>query len=295
MQGEFPTAEKNSFSFRRMWSIVDYELRWDLRKKKVLFVVTFTFIVIVLAVAYFKSFHNEGVYGNSGYLWSNIVLLLTNGFISGIFPMVLGGVISVDSIAWEIDKGTILPLLSQPIGRSEIYFGKITEKLLVMCTLSILLVLLSVIFSSIIEGSQEHLLWIIPMSFSLLLEVMVFVSFTFMLGSLVKQSGFMMLMLTGIYFFILIGSVFLMLKYGFHLWMTFIPLEGVNNLLFSLQHYSLEPSTKIFLNYNLGQSMTGGVWLYPSQLLLYSIAGAIASVMTFTIIGYVSFSNLQFS
>mgnify|MGYP001626178943 CR=1 FL=1 len=293
MRSVSANAEKNSFSLHRMWSIVDYELKWDIRKKKVLFVTSFTFAVIILAVALFRSFSNNGFYGNSENLWSTIILVLTNGFISGIFPMVIGGVIAVDSIAWEIDKGTILLLLSQPVRRSEIYFGKFTEKLLVMFIISLLLVFFSVILSSITAGYQEHLIWIIPTAASFLLEVMVFISFTFMLGALVKQSGFMMLMLTGIYFLVLIGSVFLMLKDRFHMWMTFIPLAGVNNLLMSLQHFSIEPGRKVFLNYDLGPTMSGGVWVYPSQLLIYSIAGAMFSIVVFTIIGYALFSRLE--
>jgi len=293
MRNKTAIIKNDGFSFHRTWSIINYELKWDLRKRKVLFTALFVVVVTILIGALFRTFIHNVVYGNSGYLWSSIVLVLTNGFIAGIFPMVLGGVISVDSMAWEIDKGTIIPLLSQPVSRSEIYFGKLMEKLFVMFLISLFMVILSVIVSTIVVGSQEYLIWVIPIATLFLLEIFVFVSFTFMLGALIKQSGFMMLMLTGIYFSILIGSVFLMLKQGFHLWMALIPLEGINNLLVSSQHFFIKPDAKLFVNYNLGPNLSGGAWVPTSGLLLYSIAGALFSIMIFTIIGYTIFSRME--
>lgn len=285
--------DKNSFSFNRMWSIINYELRGDLRRKKVLFVISFVFVVIVLVGVFFRVFFPKGSIVGSEYLWSEMVLVLTNEFIAGIFPMILGGIISVDSIAWEIDKGTIIPLLSQPIKKSEIYFGKITEKLLLVSAISMLLVILSIFIAIMVGGGQKYLIWAIPTALCLMLEIMVFVSFTFMLGALIKQSGFMMLILTGIYFSILIGSVFVMVKQGFHLWMTLIPLEGINNLLVSLQHFFLDPNGKMFVSYNLGPGLSGGAWFPASELLLYSFIGASISAFVFTIMGYILFSRLE--
>ncbi len=284
---------EDSFSFQRMKGIFEYELRWDLRKKKVLFAISFVLIIVTIIGVFFKYFFTGGNPSNSDFEWSNIIIILTNGFISGLFPLIIGGAISVDSVAWEIDKGTIIPLLSQPVKRSEIYFGKIVEKFLIILLLSLLLVFLSLVLSIITVGRQEYLIWLVPVALAFLLETMVFVSLTFMLGALIKQSGFMMLMLTGIYLSILIGSVLLMLKQGFHLWMTLIPLDGVNNLMISIQQFFLRPNGTIFVNYNLGSEFSRGTWVNVSQLLLYSILGSILSVIIFIIIGYVAFYRFE--
>lgn len=277
---------------RRMWSISCYEMKWDFKKKKVLFAVSFVAVAAILAGIFFKYVFNSEIVSEPGYLWDNIILFITNGFVSGIFPMIIAGAVSVDSIAWEFDRNTIQPLLSQPVTRSEVYFGKFFEKFLLLTAISILLVVLSVVISEFVAGSQGHLLWVVPVAFGFLLELMLFVALAFLLGALVRQSGFMMIMVAGVYFVALISDLFLEIKEGVRLWMSLLPLTSSNMIIPAMQHFSLSPTENVYLSVNIG-SMTGGAYLPVAPLLAYSVAATLLTVLALLLSGFLVFSRLE--
>jgi len=277
---------------QRMCSISWYEMKWDLKKKKVLFAVSFVALVAILAGVFFRYVFRSEIVSEPGYLWDNIILFITNGFVSGIFPLIIAGVVSVDSIAWEFDRNTIQPLLSQPVTRSEVYFGKFFEKFLFLAGISMFLVILSIIISELVAGSQGHLLWIIPVALGFLLELMVFVALAFLLGALIRQSGFMMIMVAGVYFMALISDIFLEIKEGVRLWMSFLPLTSSNMIIPAMQHFSLSPTGNVYLSFDIG-SITGGAYLPAAQLLAYSVAATFLCVVALLLSGFLIFSRLE--
>jgi ABC-type transport system involved in multi-copper enzyme maturation permease subunit len=141
-------------------------LTWDLRKKRTPVVVG----LILLASFYFgylvpiifgKSITEErtllGISFGSGLWWVNTVFDVFNLFATGLFPLLIGGFIAADSLATEFEENTIVPLLSQPVKRLEVYLGKFFAKFLILLAVAVLFTLVTIGFSQASLGAQGNL------------------------------------------------------------------------------------------------------------------------------------------
>lgn len=274
-----------------MWSVSLYELKWDMRKKKVFFAIGLvSFIIIGVAVLYKSFFTGSGFH--QGDLWDLLVQSVTNDFISGLFPLMLGVLVSADTIAWEYDRGTILPLFSQPLSRGEIYAGKLLEKTILVILLSVLFVLLSVIIAEIMAGNQQYVDWSPFVALGFALEVMVFVSLGFLFGSIIKTPGFLVVFILILFFGLLFGGIIIESRIGIPLWTAFIPLANVNLIQGTLGTYYRHPGGSITVNYNVG-GVSGHSSLPVYPLLTDTVTGVILSVTAFLIIGYLIFRRME--
>ncbi len=281
-------------SFSRIFAISAYELKWDIKKKKVLFAISLSIIsLLIIAIAAKYLLGGNYVAENKGIMWDNILLIFTNGLVSGIFPLILGSTLTVDSIAWEFDKGTILPLLSQPVKRSEVYFGKLLEKIFVILIISFLIVLLSLLISYIIYGNQKYIFWVLVSGLLFSIETLTYVSLSFLLGSALKTSGIIIAVNLGLYFATISISSFLAVKDGIHLWLTLFPLSDVNFLEGSLQQYFLNPRGKTQIGMNIAGILSKNGYLTTYSLLLAASAFVLLYVIAFSIIGYIIFNKAE--
>jgi len=152
-------------SFTRMWAVARYELIWDLRKRRtylivgVLFLAALIFGYLVPAIGgkwtTLPPF-SSGASFESSLWWVNAVNVAFNALASGLFPLLIGGFIAADSLATEFDTNTIVPLLSQPVTRLEVYGGKFLEKFLLLLFVSALFTLMVLIASEASVGDQAQ-------------------------------------------------------------------------------------------------------------------------------------------
>ena len=280
------------FSLKRACAVSIYEFKWDVKKSKVIFALGLVVTIAILGAISYRTFAGNSVSSGTGYLWDSIIVVITNDFLSGVFPMVLGGLIAVDSLAWEFDKGTILPLMAQPLTRAEIYFGKVLEKFLLLLGISLLIVGIVLGLAEAVAGTQNYLLWTVPVALAFMLELMVFASLSIFLGSIIKSSGFTIIALLAAFFALLIATIIAQIKLGFQLWITFVPLANVNLIQGSLNAYFRNPAAELPVNYNVGG--VSGVSYVPASLVLsYSLLGVLLSIVIFIAMGYAVFRKSE--
>ena len=90
------------------WAVVRCELTWDFRKKRTYIVVslflfaalTFGYLVPVVVGKSIAAGQTQlGVVFGSKLWWAEVVFLVFNTFMSGLFPLLVGGFTSADSLA----------------------------------------------------------------------------------------------------------------------------------------------------------------------------------------------------
>ena len=275
-----------------MWSVTSYEFKWDVRKKKVYAGFGIVILIIVGIGLAYRFFFTDIKSGGQYYLWDNLIIAVTNDFLSGLFPLLLGALLAVDTIAWEYDRGTILPLLSQPLTRGEIYAGKLVEKFLLLLVMSGLILILSIVTAEVEAGTQKYLVWGVAVALGFTLETMVFASLGFLLGSVIKSPGLLIVAVLGIFFGGLFGGIIFEAKYGLQMWMSYIPLFNVNLIQGTIQQYFLNPSGNTIVGYNVN-GISGYSTLPTASLLFNTLLSATLGVVVFFIIGYFLFRRLE--
>jgi ABC-type transport system involved in multi-copper enzyme maturation permease subunit len=225
--------------------------------------------------------------------WVNAVFLVFNGFISGLFPLLIGGFISSDSLASEFDKNTIVPLLSQPIRRAEIYLGKLLEKLLLMLIVSVLLTALAIVCSQASVGGQLHLEWFPLVA---LVAVAAFVEYTalaFFFGSFLRSGSMVLGILISLFFGLIIGIGIVSLKTGFEEWMGLLPMLNDDVLTYIGLNYVVKPSGIIAVPFTMG-SMSGPMnTVSIGTALQYALAGLAINIAVPLAAGYCIFRRAE--
>lgn len=279
-------------SARRLWAVSLYEFKWDLRKKRLFFAIGVVVLILVAVGALFRTVFGSN-YGNvSSDLWDVLIEVVSNDFLSGIFPLMLGLMVAGESIAWEFDRETIVPLLSRPVSRGEVYMGKFLEKILFVIGISALFTGLAIIIAEVVAGSQSYLAWSPVVALSFALEVMVFVSLGFFLGTIIRTPGFLVVFIIIIFFGLLFGGVYVESQVGVPLWVALIPLFNINLIQGPLNAFYHNPSSNITTSYNVG-GITGQSVVPVAPLLGYAVSGVLLTVIVLTIAGYLIFRRSE--
>ncbi|MEM0486102.1 MAG: ABC transporter permease, partial [Thermoplasmata archaeon] len=137
-------------SFKAIKSIIKYELKWDLRKMKIYISISIVTALSLLVTIYMGSIVHIV---NKGNYWLNSLTFLS----SSIFLFLMGAPVTMNAISGEFESGTIIPLLSKPVSRTEVYFGKAIASFLIILMEMILLGIILAVVSSIIMGPQNDL------------------------------------------------------------------------------------------------------------------------------------------
>jgi ABC-type transport system involved in multi-copper enzyme maturation permease subunit len=288
----------------RTWAIARYELTWDLRKKRTYVVVgLFLFAAFVLGylwpVIWGKSVTTAqlqlGISFGSGLWWAAAVFLAFTIFVSGLFPLLIGGFISADSLASEFDSGTIVPLFSQPVRRVEVYLGKFLAKVLLLLAVSMLFTLLVLALSEASVGAQTDL-GMLPLvvlaEFGAFLE---FAALTFFIGSF-SRSGAMVLGVMLALFIVLPAPLLLEFKFGTQEWMFLLPVANADFLLgHVIPWYIVQPGGVMVLQggYALGLGYAPPVAVTVVSALQYALAGLAANVVVPLVAGYYLFRRAE--
>jgi len=166
-------------------AILYYEFLWNLRKKKIvgLFILVFAIVTLELALPPLLDYYN-GVPLSPN---SNVVFDFFNG-LSGIFLFLIGVATTMNAISGEFETGSITPLLTKPVSKNTVFFGKITASFLTLLGIYAFLTAYVTIGGVLIEGSQNNL-QLVPLGLvGLTLATMVWASLVILLGTLSKSS-----------------------------------------------------------------------------------------------------------
>jgi ABC-type transport system involved in multi-copper enzyme maturation permease subunit len=170
---------------RKLLAVVTYELLWNVRKKKFLgmLVIAVALTTLALAGGHIRSaITGEPVEPNPDFLVeSNLGM--------GGFGFFLFAIVTVmNTISAEFESGTIVPLLTKPISRSTVFFGKLFAAFLtLLATYSLLLIYLT-IGGVIVYGPQNNI-HLVPLSLlGALFSIMIWVSIVLLFGTLSRSS-----------------------------------------------------------------------------------------------------------
>jgi ABC-type transport system involved in multi-copper enzyme maturation permease subunit len=285
-----------------MSAVARYELTWDLRKKRTYFVVG----LILLASFYFaylapvifgRSIAEEptllGVSFGSDLWWVNVIFQVFNVFLTGLFPLLIGGFIAADSLATEFDKNTIIPLLSQPISRLEVYAGKFFEKLLILSAVSVLFTLLTLGFSEASLGVQANLNMVPLAVFAELGAFLEFAALGFFLGSLVRSGSMVLGLLLGLLFGVITTVLLLGFRFGIQEPVFLLPVANAGFLLQVVPYYIFQPWGVMLLQGIALGHYTQPVSVSVISAMEYALTGLSANLTAFLVAGYYFFRRAE--
>jgi ABC-2 type transport system permease protein len=289
-------------SLAKIWAVTRYELTWDLRKKRTPVVVG----LILLASFYFaylvpiifgKPITEErtllGISFGGGLWWVNTVFDVFNLFATGLFPLLIGGFIAADSIATEFDENTIIPLLSQPVSRLEVYVGKLLAKFLILLAVGVLFTLLTIGFSQASLGAQENLGMVPLVVFAVFGAFMEFAAIGFFLGS-IARSGMMVLgLLIGLFFGVIWTVLLLGFQFGIQESMFLLPVANAGFLLQVVPYYVFQPRGVMVLQGVALGDYTQQTMVTVVSAMEYVLAGLTVNLVAFLVAGYYFFRGAE--
>jgi ABC-type transport system involved in multi-copper enzyme maturation permease subunit len=286
----------------KVWAVARYELTWDLRKKRT-YIILSLFLFAALVFGYLfpviagKSIAAgatlQGVSLGSGLWWVDVHDLAFNTFVSGLFPLFIGGFIAADSIGTEFDSDTIIPLLSQPVRRVEVYTGKLLEKVLLLLVVSIVFTLLVIAGSEASVGVQSNLEMIPLVVFAEFGAFLEYTALAFFVGSLVR-SGTTTLGVLITVFILVLGTVLVASLYaGEQEYMFLLPAANAVFLLKVTFYYIVQPFGVMVLQGNMLQSYTVPVTVSVIAALEYAVVGLLANLLAAFAAGYYFFRRAE--
>ena len=290
-------------SLGKTWAVARYELTWDLRKKRT-YVILGLFLFTALVYGYLlpivagKSFEAwtflQGANTGNALWWIDAHNVAFNTFVSGLFPLFIGGFIAADSIGSEFESDTIVPLLSQPIRRSEVYVGKLMEKALLLLVASTVFTLLVVAGSEASVGAQSHL-EMIPVV--VLAEFGAFLEYTalaFFIGAIVRSGTATLGVLIAL-FMLILGTVLVgSLQTGEQEYMFLLPTVNADFLLKAVFYSIFQPFGVMALDgYALGAGYTMQAVVSVVSALEYAVVGLLANLLVAFAAGYYFFRRAE--
>jgi ABC-type transport system involved in multi-copper enzyme maturation permease subunit len=290
-------------SLERTWVIARYELTWDLRKKRTYIILglflfaafVFGYLLPVIAGKSIATGPNQlGVSFSSDLWWVLVHNLAFNIGVSGVFPLLIGGFIAADTIAAEFDKNTIVPLLSQPVSRAEVYGGKLLEKVLLLLVVSFLFTLLVIAGSEISVGAQSHLEMIPLVVFAEFGAFLEYTALAFLIGSLVRSGSMVLGVIITVFFVILVTVLVLSAHFGEQESMFFLPMINADFLLKVIPYYIFQPwGVMVLQGYSILAGSTLPVTVTVISAMEYVVAGLLANLAVAFFAGYYFFRRAE--
>ena len=286
-----------------MWAVARYELTWDLRKKRTYIVVglflfaafVFGYLVPITAGKSVTEGQSDlGIIFGSGLWWVEVAYLAFNTFMSGLFFLFIGGFISADSLASEFDHNTVVPLLSQPIKRVEVYLGKFIAKILLLLVVSVLFTLLVLAASEISIGAQTQLDMIPLLVFAEFGAFLEFAALAFFLGSFARSGEMALGLLITVFIMITAVAFVLGAKFGLQESMFLLPVVNADFLLNVIPYYIVQPwGVMVLQGYSIVAGPTVPVIVSVISALQYALAGLAINVITPLAAGYYLFRRAE--
>ena len=193
----------------RVLTFARYEIRRAVARKKVLALVALTVLIAIAPYYALSATHTSLITPPlRPYLWILGVFLPQAFFLQ--FTALL---IAAGSMSEEYEQGTAEVLLSKPVSREEYFFGKYLGGYSLVVGIVLLDVILSITSATFVFGPQMDL-GILPMILvAQVFAALVFYSFAFMVGELMRRSSLSYILSASVFFTSEVVGVFLNLLY----------------------------------------------------------------------------------
>lgn len=169
----------------RVLTFARYEMRRAVARKKVLALVALTVLIAVAPYYALYATHTTLITPPlRPYLWILGVFLPQAFFLQ--FTALL---IAAGSMSEEYEQGTAEVLLSKPVSRDEFFFGKYLGGYTLVVSIVVLDVILSITSATFVFGPQQDLGIMPPILVAQMFAALVFYSFAFMVGELMRRSS----------------------------------------------------------------------------------------------------------
>lgn len=179
----------------RFWAVVRYEMLWNIRKKMFIGALIFAFIFATINLALPAAL---GVEENPYFAVS---------FSAGSVTFVLFAIVtSMYSLSGEYEKGTVVPLLTKPVSRTMVFFGKLFAIFIVLLVTYTVLFTYTIIGGILVYGPQNNL-YLAPLALiGDLLGTFIWVGVVLAAGAISKNSLLAILTAFGLFVALSIGG-----------------------------------------------------------------------------------------
>jgi ABC-type transport system involved in multi-copper enzyme maturation permease subunit len=297
-----PLKTSKQVATTRFWGMVRYELLWNIRKKKFVGMVVLGLILSIVPLA----LSAQSATQNPNYITNS-------SGIGGLVLFFFALVTVMNSISGEFESGSIVPLLTKPISRTEIFMGKLVAAIITLLPVYALLFAVEVIGGTVIYGPQNNLA-LVPLSLvGAIASTLVWITIVLAVGCITKSS-----LITAIGSFAAYITTYIcsgiVLVFGTQLWfLTYLPgtgaigtigqtasltnaasiMTGTDGIASTLVNYVLHPSATVaFIQVNAATAAP----LYSEPLLnalLISLALATVYICAFLCVAWYALSRTQ--
>jgi ABC-2 type transport system permease protein len=268
----------------RVLTFARYEIRRAIARKKVLAIVALTILIDTAPYYALASTHTALVPPPvHPYLWIVGVFVPQAFFLQFIALLIAAG-----SMSEEYEQGTAEVLLSKPVSRQEYFFGKFLGGYTLLIGVVVLNALLSIASATFVFGPQVEL-QILPLTLaSQVFSALVFYSFAFMVGELMRRSSLSYILSSAVFFTSEIIVIYLTLIYTltgdnvYKVASLYLPTSPVDSLPLLLAEPSF-PSTVLTL-FRLGGAtpVESSIPLSAALIAAYVLAAVLISLAYFT-------------
>jgi len=223
------SAKTNPSWSTRFWAVVQYELLWNIRKKKFLgmIIVAFVFATLGLALPVILS----NAVGQP--LSQNPDYAVSSGI--GAFGFFLFALVTaMNSISGEFESGTIVPLLTKPVSRTMVFLSKLFAMFIILLMTYTVLFLYTTIGATIVYGPQNNLHLVSLSLLGSIISTFVWIAIVLAIGSLSKSSLLAALGAFGIFLALLISAQ-IVSAFSEQAWiLAYVPGSGASGTLESI-------------------------------------------------------------
>lgn len=265
-------------------SVIKYELKWDLRKKKIYISLGIVAALSLLVTIYLG--HIVKISDKQDY-WMTSLSILS----SYIFLFLMGAPVTMNTISGEFESGTIIPLLSRPVSRTDVYIGKVIASFIIILAEMLLLGVILSVVSTIIMGPQNDLYQLGIFVLTLTVSTMVYAAFTMMLSSITRNSTASILTSFGVMFAIEIALGIYEMEYSFQDWFITLPFIGSNNLTTYAIEAFKNPNGKFSLIFGIVKGTFSNINTVEGTLITFLFA--LIYILIFFAIGWIVFKKID--
>jgi ABC-type transport system involved in multi-copper enzyme maturation permease subunit len=212
-------------------AVVQYELLWNIRKKKFIGLLVLVLAIATLGLALpviLSNINHQSIKPNPNYVINTNTSTSTfSGFLFLLFALVS----VMNSISGEFESGSIVPLLTKPVSRTTVYLGKVFAALLTVLAVYVVLMIYGAAGGYVIYGPQNNLQLIFVNLLGTVISTLVWMAIVLMVGSVSKSSMLAALLGIGIWFGFIITSGVLSV-FSNQSWIaSYIPGSGASGML----------------------------------------------------------------
>ena len=246
--------------FTRFWAIVRYEMLWNIRKKKFIGVIIVAFVFATLGLvlpSILSSTTGTAITADPNFA-------ITYGASSfGFFLFALAT--AMNSISSEFESGTIVPLLTKPVSRTMVFFGKLFAAFVIILISYAILFTYTTVGSIFVYGPQNNLQLVPLVLLGNLISTFIWVSILLAMGSLTKNTIITVLVALGLFLALLIALPIVSVFAGPSQSLNYLPGSGAGgSMLVGNTTMSISTGTD-----NIGVNIVNYV-LYPSGNVTFS-------------------------